>query len=1015
MRPEKIVVQAFGPYMERCEVDFEPLRQAQIFLLSGPTGSGKTTILDAMSFALYGEPTGELREWKQMRNTACSGELPTIAEVQFSLGDDHFRFRRTLTERIRKKRSGGQETVYDQESECFCLEGDEWKLLASGGQVSAKAKELLGFSREQFAQVIVLPQGEFQKLLVASSTEKESILQMLFSTGRWLRFTRVAEEWYQQLQTVQKEQMSQKTQLLAREEVENAAQLQEKLDTVQKACGQARELSHRLAVESEQASKKLTEAQALAGQFAQMEKLKQTMQSLAGKKEEMERQALLLKADERARRILPFYEALETAQKEYPVKKQQQEEAQKSLLEAEKEFGEAGKQAEQIPGMEARQNQLQRQEDEVRQAYEDLQRWQEADKSLETCRKEQAGWEQKLAESRRQEQELKARIAKGKKLIDSQIEPLAQKLPDLKAQLQLLQTAEEDLFRLTRCRKEQEEAQAAWESAQKKRDSEQSRLQALRESAGLLEAAVRADSAFHLSLSLQDGDPCPVCGSKSHPMPAQAALETPSLEKVEQMRGMVREAELSLESAQREADRRETMRKAAGQAAQEAQKRFERHDIPSDQLADRLSEKRGAVAEAQKASDQRPRYQEGIRKLEAQWEQSCKAITQQTEQLSACQSRTAAAQARAEELAKRLGDKVPQKQGLEKRLQSILLELQQVRKSMERLRLNQQQASARLAGAQKAVALSGQGLLEAEQRMESARNRWTDICLKEQIAPDQQVKDMLMEERVRIEGRQAVTQYEQDCRTVQAQLEQLGEELSGKTLPELSGLQQKKEDLRVQKTEADEKVGVLQEQLRRMDQESAELGQLEKKLGELDEQYIRVSRLAELLRGKNDYNTPIHQFVLGLMLDDIVATANEYLNHLSRGQYSLVRMDAKGGRGYRGLELYVMDAHRGGIRTVRTLSGGELFLASLSLAFGLSDVVQGYAGGVRLDSIFIDEGFGTLDEETLDAAMMALSRIQSSGRMVGIISHVQELKDRISARIEIVPDQNGGSRAMVCR
>ena len=122
--------------------------------------------------------------------------------------------------------------------------------------------------------------------------------------------------------------------------------------------------------------------------------------------------------------------------------------------------------------------------------------------------------------------------------------------------------------------------------------------------------------------------------------------------------------------------------------------------------------------------------------------------------------------------------------------------------------------------------------------MESARNRWTDICLKEQIAPDQQVKDMLMEERVRIEGRQAVTQYEQDCRTVQAQLEQLGEELSGKTLPELSGLQQKKEDLRVQKTEADEKVGVLQEQLRRLDKESAELGQLEKKLGELDEQYI---------------------------------------------------------------------------------------------------------------------------------------------------------------------------------
>ena len=179
---------------------------------------------------------------------------------------------------------------------------------------------------------------------------------------------------------------------------------------------------------------------------------------------------------------------------------------------------------------------------------------------------------------------------------------------------------------------------------------------------------------------------------------------------------------------------------------------------------------------------------------------------------------------------------------------------------------------------------------------------------------------------------------------------------------------------------------------------------LEEESKAVQEEYSKTERIARFFSGKNPMNVPLKMFVLGVMLDDILSRANVYFTTLSGGRYQLSRKREGASRGYSGLDLEIYDAYSGGGRNVDTLSGGELFLASLSLAFGLSDVVQSYSGGVRLESIFIDEGFGTLDEETLNTAMKALFEIQKSGRTVGIISHVAELKSRIPAQIRILDD-----------
>ena len=211
-----------------------------------------------------------------------------------------------------------------------------------------------------------------------------------------------------------------------------------------------------------------------------------------------------------------------------------------------------------------------------------------------------------------------------------------------------------------------------------------------------------------------------------------------------------------------------------------------------------------------------------------------------------------------------------------------------------------------------------------------------------------------------------------------------------------------------------EKVGSIKQRIQSIQKTEASLKELQKKSDQLEEEYSKFARVSLLLQGNNAGKMPIKMFVLSIMFDDILSAANLYFSQFSCNRYSLSRVKEGGiGRGFRGLEIEVFDAYFGGVRTIDTLSGGELFLASLSLAFGLSDVVQSYAGGVRLDSIFIDEGFGSLDEETLDTAMKALKQIQKMGRTVGIISHVSELKSRIAAKLIVYQSEDGYQNVMI--
>lgn len=257
---------------------------------------------------------------------------------------------------------------------------------------------------------------------------------------------------------------------------------------------------------------------------------------------------------------------------------------------------------------------------------------------------------------------------------------------------------------------------------------------------------------------------------------------------------------------------------------------------------------------------------------------------------------------------------------------------------------------------------------------------------------------------------QTITAYEQNLAAATDRLQRAQNAVNGKTEPELSACKAAEQQADALYRQLTAQTAVTAKELSDLQKAQLQLQELEKKMGTLQDAYQTAASLAETARGNNPSRLTFSAFVLQAILDDVLQAANLRLTSMSRGRYSLSRTgDVLDARRENGLNIEVTDSFTGVARPVKTLSGGELFLASLSLALGLSDVVQAYAGGIRLDTILVDEGFGTLDSEALDMAIRTLTDLQKGGRLVGIISHVSELRERISARLEVIPGQRGST------
>jgi exonuclease SbcC len=1016
MKPRKLSMQAFGAYLAKTEVDFTPLFESRLFLITGPTGCGKTSILDAMSFALYGRATGSVRDVRDMRNTAAPKATDTEVSFEFELDNQYYKFDRSIHIHEKKIREGGTEDTVNNEAACYEYDGSNWQLTGSSTNgVREKAEQLLGFSYEQFSQVVVLPQGEFRRLLTASSTEKQKILEALFGMQRWQLFVKAISEKSKNLEVEMKELTLKRDTILGSTGALNIAELSA---IQQKSAEQFEVLQSELKTLNtalDSANVIYNNAVKIAEHFAEQEQCSNTLSLLMAGASENQKKINRLKLAQKADKLLPFARAelqaagvlqlaaekllrIQLEEKAASLQTEQAEQAALALDSLNSTLTKLAAEAERLQAMHGTAESIntalmeKKKADGIFVAVEH--EYTALKMQLETCKQQQS----KTLESIDQIIKLfvmpYAALTQRKIKLESLLE-LKIEYADLKANEALLKNKRE-------------------KKLQEYQQTEQ-KLKAAKASFELMQQAEKQDKAWHLAQALEDGTPCPVCGAVSHPKPAQPQAGVPNKATMDAQQNIIKDIEEAFEFIKADGTKiRTQLDNAASQLKQLESKIAAYEDITLEAAKAELAD----VTSQIKISTEKQKEQ---KKLEADTELLKEKVLQTETQLAAIllqkndlQKQIDITGGRLEQLYADTTEEMRDVHIINNRISKVTIEREKGKAAISQITKNLQAAQTNYAAA-KAAGISAQETLSAAQtRKAQTAAELEKKAIRLELDKNADVQAITLSDAQQETLQSAIEAYDRNLHSITQRLEQLSTMLSGIQKPNTEDLKNKTEQLRQAVEQSSALKGSLEFKIASYQKASLALADIAELFDRTKQQYEISFRIYRLVNGENALKTPIHQFILGLMLDDILSAANQHLTKLSRGQYTLIRNEEIGrGGGTKGLDLSVNDAWRGGARSVNTLSGGEMFLASLSLAFGLADVVQSYSGGIRLDSIFIDEGFGSLDNETLEIAMQALQYIRSAGRLIGIISHVNELKERIPAHIEVTKGSDGTSSVCV--
>lgn len=864
MKPLKLTMRAFGPYAGETVIDFEKLQGRHLFLICGPTGAGKTTILDAMCYALYGKTSGD-RTGEKMRSDYADSSERTEVIFDFMLGDKTYRATRSPAQMVDKKRGSGQTLAAMQASLSELEDGKEINTLRTG--IEEAAGKLIGLNADQFCQVILLPQGDFRKLLVAKADEREAILKQLFKTQRFSDFKDRLKDRLDAKVREKMEKQTREDQILSSSGATDEKQLSQMVEEAGKELKEAQDIVKSREKESNEFREVYQKETALMGHFTELEKaLKQdaALKNEEGRMKEMEASLSLIRS---ARELAPYFVQLDG------ITREGKQEAVK-----------------------------------LKTARADMETYSKLNETLEKRIQELDAMKEKREEERKTALKMQDLVPKAK-LYGAAVQAL-------KNAKNALSRAEEETKRL----------QAAAEAARKARDEQKEKADAVRKS--YIEG-----QAFLLAEGLEDGVPCPVCGAIHHPAPARGGDNVAKAEDVERAQKEYERASAAYDRANDAKEKHSTG--AYAKAVSDHAK--------ADAQMKTLEEIPEAYRDPKYLEMESTRLLAGIRKWEQDKETAAAQLRKAGADLSASEAACRNAEERREELVKKY-----------KETESVL----------------------------KAAS-------------DKAGFKSLDEC-----------KEWYKKKDTEESVRKTLEQYRADRKSTEERIKAEEQATAGKERPDMQALNEKSKALQDQLKKASERAAALKERTETLQKAVSDARAIEKELEDLRKEEGLIRGLYDLTSGKKTRIT-LERYVLGTLLDDVANAANLRLLSMSRRRYSLHRMTDESGLGKGGLSLEVSDSFTGRSRPANTLSGGETFLASLSLALGLADVVQSRQGGVRLDTMFIDEGFGTLDPDSLNSAMNTLIDLQNTGRMVGIISHVPELEERIDARLRVTPAEKG--------
>jgi len=965
MRPLSLTMTAFGPFPGNEIICFTDLGENPLFLINGPTGSGKTTILDAICFALYGKTTGDEREGAQMRCDLTSADTLTEVTFEFELAGRRFRVRR-MPEQQRPKARGEGTTTQAPEAELKELlpTGGENLIVASKvSEATREIEELTGLTVDQFRQVMVLPQGKFRQLLMADSNEREKIFGQLFQTRIYRRLEESLKTRAAEIRRERERQLQLQQGILEGADLENIAELEKELAALEPAEKAARDDKAGKEESFVVADKACEHAKALLAEFERLATTVAALKSHEEIKEQFEVKRKRLQLAERAGKLQPLFNECLRCETEAKGVRKAIEQAKTRQQFAEQALAVA---TEKKPETKILQQQL----DRTKQQAAQLDGYRVRTEKLAAARRD---FKTASVVTEQAELLLKFKLLADQYLLLHELEQLES---DRQRQEVLVKEKKDQAARLRQF------------------------YESLEQSAKGLELAWHQGQAAILAADLQAGNPCPVCGSREHPVPAVADNKLPTQQEVERAREVSRKTFANIEKAQNLfAEEQEKFRDLERNAA------FRRDALDTSNSLVELKSKIAALKDEAVVLkiDLPDRYQ--IADFDAE---------QLRTDVQCKKDHLAEANAKVDAAEQELPSAYSQPGALNEAIVQVQRQIEDLEQKIQQLATVYQQAQNEMTGSSTALQAAEVQQRKAETDLEQARINWRAALGSSPFAGEEEFQVALLDEDGIAALQSQIAEYDAAGQRLAGAWQQLQEQLNDKRRPDPEELEEQLRRATTAKNQANETWRQLDKRLGLLLETRKKLQQAAVERQELDRQYAVVGTLSDVANGQTGNKISLQRFVLSVLLDDVLVEASHRLSLMSKGRYQLLRKEdrAKGNKAS-GLELEVEDAYTGKVRPVATLSGGESFMAALSLALGLSDVVQAYAGGIRLDTLFIDEGFGSLDSESLDLAIRALVDLQSSGRMVGIISHVAELKEQLPRRIDVHAGRFGSSLSVV--
>lgn len=1033
MRPIELKMQAFGPYRDFIHLDFTKFGNHSIFLVNGPTGSGKTTIFDAISYALFNKASGENRENDMMKSDFATDEELAYVELTFEMKNTIYRVKRSP----KQKGPGERVKVRNYQSNVEFYREDEY--LANGTEANGQIVELLGLSHEQFKQIVLLPQGEFRKLLVSDSKDKEKIFRNIFATQKiedFQEYLKSQRKKYKKEYEIYETRLKQNVETIDLKSIDNKNE--EEFEELEEAI-RVKDYKEVLILMSQlleeektsydQLKEKLKDLNTKEKNYEEFAQLLLEKENLENKKEELLNQAEdiqksknIIKKDQQARALNKEVEQHNRFQKEFTniiEKIEEKTKREKELTDKIKELEEEEKISK------SDEQKLDRFQKDLRAYDLELKKFEEIEENKQSIKEAEESKKRILSQREKLEEKEKGTLERiqfvrsdlekiviwreeleEKRLKNREIEQI------IEQEKQKKKTLEEIIKLQNLLKKMIEDKQSAYKDYQ----SSEKKYRSMQES-------YFSNLAGILAKDLSEKEACPVCGSKNHPKLASSNDGSISKEKLaelekirEEKQIIYKEIEIKIQKTTESIEEKlELLEEKIAQS--EMDQLSEKLSITKKEYLDKKEENKEIVKEIEKIEEKIKKessWRKELEELQEYLQEKKLILTELTKDFSNAELKIKEKRAKIHFIEEKLeAESAP---ALSKKIEALELEIKRIEERAKSL----QKELNELYNERTAIKATLKSLKERQKEVAKEEKEQKEIVssLFKDYGLEKDFIHFILKQNEIEELKEKIQLYEKEKDYTIRQLEKTINGLKGFEDSETKNPQEIKnylEDLAIEKESLEEKRDEMIQKISSHESSEEKIRKNLKESKDLQKPYEIYSDLAEVASGstKRTSFVSFERYLLSIYFSEILSAANERFVKMTNNRYKLIRRKNKTkGQSAEGLELNVFDRYSGKERSVKTLSGGETFKASLALALGLSDVIQNQQGGVEINTLFIDEGFGSLDIDSLEIAIETLMELQSSGRLIGIISHVEELKNRIPARI-LVENLNEGSHARI--